>query len=423
MIKSLKGTEDVLPPESGLWHYLEGIARDIFTKYGYKEIRTPVIESTPLFIRGVGKDTDIVQKQMYSFLDQGGRSICLRPEETASAVRAYIQHHLYKTGGFVKLFYIGPMYRGEKPQAGRQREFTHIGVELIGSYSAYADGESIILLDDLLKAMSVKDYKFKVNTLGCQKDKERFKRQLKELLKFQINRFCRDCQRRYKSNVLRILDCKNETCRRALHSLKLSNDHLCDDCKANFREVLDIISKQDINYELDPFLVRGLDYYTKTVFEVISPGLGAQDAIAAGGRYDELVSELGGPKTGACGFAVGFERLLSVIKRGELKYNPPASTLFIITMNEEARRAAFNLQHQLRRKGISCDMDYQNKSLKAQMRYADKIKAKFAAVIGDDELKNEEVSLKDMKTGEQKKVKFNQLADLLRTPNSELSTG
>ena len=220
MIKSLKGTEDILPPKSELWHYLDGVARNVFIKYGYKEIRTPVIEATPLFIRGVGKDTDIVQKQMYTFLDQGGRNICLRPEETASVARAYIHHHLHRTQKLVKLFYFGPMYRSERPQAGRQREFNHIGVEIIGSYSPYTDCETIILLDDLLKIMAIKDYKFRINSLGCQKDKEKFKKQLKDTLKHEINRFCQDCQNRYNTNILRILDCKNESCKKILHSLK-----------------------------------------------------------------------------------------------------------------------------------------------------------------------------------------------------------
>ncbi len=413
MIKSLKGTEDILPPKSEIWHYLEEAARNIFIKYGYKEIRTPIIEATPLFIRGVGKDTDIVQKQMYTFLDQGKRNICLRPEETASVARAYIQHHLYKAQKLVKLFYFGPMYRNERPQAGRQREFNHVGVEVIGSYSPYTDCETIILLDDLLRVMAIKDYKFKINSLGCQKDKESLKKQLKDALKHEINRFCRDCQRRYNTNILRILDCKNELCKKILRSLKIGNSHLCPECRMHYKKVLDIINEENINYEPDPFLVRGLDYYTKTVFEVSCSGLGAQDAIAAGGRYDNLVSDLGGPKTGACGFALGFERALTVISRDALNFTPPVLTLFIVAMNEEAQGEAFNLQHNLRKRGISCDMDYANRSLKAQMRYADRIKSKFVAIIGEDELKNREVTLKNMKTGAQKKVKFEGLVSLL----------
>jgi len=409
MINSLKGTEDILPPQSGLWRYLETIACNTFAKYGYREIRTPIIEPSSLFIRGVGRETDIVQKQMYTFLDQGKRSICLRPEETASVVRAYIQHHLYKISPLVKLFYFGPMYRSERPQAGRQREFNQIGVEVIGSYSPYVDSEIIILLDDLLKAMAVKDYKFKINSLGCPKDKEAFKKQLKAAIKHQINTFCEDCQRRYNTNILRILDCKNQACKKALRGLEVSNKHLCVVCDAHFKKVLDSIKKENINYEIDPFLVRGLDYYTKTVFEVTAAGLGAQNAIAAGGRYDNLVSELGGPKTGACGFSLGLERVLSIIKENDLKYKPRLTELFIVAIDENSYNVAFNLLHNLREKGISCDMDYQGRSLKAQMRHADKIKARFVAVIGEDELKNQEVSLKDMKSGEQRKVKLDKL--------------
>jgi histidyl-tRNA synthetase len=417
MITSIKGTKDILPPESGLWHCLESKARDIFSKYNYKEIRTPTIEQRALFIRSVGEDSDIVQKQMYAFTDQGGREICLRPEETAPVVRSYIENNLHKTEKFVKLFYIGSMYRSEKPQAGRQRQFQQVGVEVIGSDSVYADCEIIILLDDILRVMPVANYRFRINTLGCQNDKERFKRHLKGALKSQINRFCQDCQKRYNMNILRMLDCKNEACKNIFNSLKITNEHICAKCNADFKKILDIIKNAGITYEQDALLVRGLDYYTGVVFEVTSPELGAQDAIAAGGRYNNLVEELGGPATGACGFAIGFERLLSVIKKGAADYSPEPVSLFIVTINEDTQKAAFDIQRKLREKGISCDMDYQGKSLKAQMRYADKIKTRFVAVIGDDELKTGEVALKNMGTGEQKKIKFSQLSECLLSGN------
>jgi histidyl-tRNA synthetase len=413
MIKSLKGTVDILPPDSEIWHYLESVARDIFTKYGYKEIRTPIIEPASLFVKSVGDGSDIVQKQMYKLTDQGGRDICLRPEETASVVRSYIQHNMHKTDGFVKLFYIGPMYRSERPQAGRQREFNQIGVEVIGSSDFYVDCEIIILLDSLLKAMHIKNYKFKINSLGCEKDRNKLKEQLKTSLKHDITSFCDDCQRRYNTNILRILDCKNKTCKNKLHSINISNDYMCEECRKHFENILNTIKKADINYTQDAFLVRGLDYYTRTVFEVTSSELGGQDAIAAGGRYDKLVSELGGPQTGACGFALGFERAVSLIKKDSLKHIKRAPALFIITLTDKARQVAFDIQYSLRKKGIYCDMDYQAKSLKAQMRYADKVNAKFVAVIGDDELMNKDVNLKNMKTGEQKKIAFDQLSDFI----------
>ncbi len=413
MIESLKGTEDILPPDSGLWQYLENAIRGVLSKYRYEEIRTPVIEQTSLFIRSVGKETDIVQKQMYTFMDAGNRSIALRPEETASVVRAYIQHNLYKTKEFVKLFYLGTMYRSEKPQSGRQREFTQAGVEVIGSYSPYVDCEIIMLLDDILKAMAVKDYTFKINSLGCDKDKENFKKQLKDSLKKDITKFCPDCQRRYDTNILRVLDCKNPSCKNVLNSLKLTNEHLCSECSIHFNKIMEVLSKENIEYKQDPFLVRGLDYYTKTVFEVTSTALGAQDAIAAGGRYDNLVAELGGPKQGACGFALGLERAIKAIDQDKLNYTPDGITLFIASMNEDAYRMAFKILRDLRKSGIACDMDFQDKSLKAQMRHADKLNAKFVAVIGEDELKTKEVNVKDMKTGSQQKIKFEQLASYL----------
>ncbi|MFH0732019.1 MAG: histidine--tRNA ligase [Candidatus Omnitrophota bacterium] len=413
MISSLKGTQDILPPESGFWKYIENICRNIYAKYGYEEIRTPIIEPKALFERGVGKDTDIVQKQMYAFTDQGGRDICLRPEQTASVVRAYIEHDLSKTQQFVKLFYFGPMYRSERPQAGRQREFYQTGVEILGTYSPYADCEIIILLEDILKQLFLSDYKLKLNSLGCSKDKEKFKKQLKGILKPQIKKLCQDCQDRYSTNILRILDCKNEVCKNNLRMLNIDNSHLCEECAAHFNKVKGILNAENISFEFDPFLVRGLDYYTKTVFEVIAQGLGAQSAVAAGGRYDNLVSDLGGQETGSCGFAIGFERLISIIDKEKLKYSAPCAVLFIVAMNEASYKEAFALQNKLRKKGISCDMDYQARSLKAQMRYADKKNAKFVAVIGDDELKTQEVNLKNMKTGEQQKVNLNQLADFL----------
>ncbi|MBN1404931.1 MAG: histidine--tRNA ligase [Candidatus Omnitrophica bacterium] len=412
MIESIKGTRDILPPESELWRSAEAVARGIFAKSGYGEIRTPIIEDSALFIRGVGKDTDIIQKQMYSFTDQGQRNICLRPEATASVVRAYIEHNLHKTESIVKLFYCGTMYRSEKPQAGRQREFTQIGVEVLGSYSPYSDCEIIVLLDDILKALHVGDYQFKINSLGCEKDKEKFKGYLKQSIKKDVKKMCEDCQRRYASNILRILDCKNEQCRTILESLDIKHDYLCEECAADFNKITDTLKNENINFKKDPFLVRGLDYYTKVVFEVTAKGLGSQDAIAAGGRYNNLVKELGGPQTGACGFAIGVERLMAVAACDKIYQEKPLD-LFLVCMNDKASQEAFYILHKLRLRGISCDMDYSTKSLKAQMRYADKIKAGFVIVIGENELTSRQGMLKNMKTGDQKQITLDKIAESL----------
>ena len=409
MIRSLKGTEDILPPDSGLWNFLELKARSVFEKYGYKEIRTPVIEQTELFKRGVGNNTDIVQKQMYTFIDPGGRNICLRPEETAAVVRAYIQHNMPQKEKFVKLFYFGSMYRSERPQAGRKREFTQFGVEALGSYSSYVDAEIIILLDNLLKEMSITDYKFRINSLGCEKDKNTFKSELKKLLKNHVSDLCEDCRRRYDTNILRILDCKRQTCRKIASSVKITNKHLCKECDKSFNDIISVIEKQGIDYDHDVFLVRGLDYYTKTVFEVTSKDLGAQDSIAAGGRYDNLVKNLGGPDTGACGFALGFERVLSLIKKEPLAYVRQGPMLYIVPIDDNANKIAFDILCELRKKGLYCDMDYQQRSVKAQMRYADKINAKYVAVIGDDEIKSKKVNLKNMETGNERGVLISEL--------------
>lgn len=415
VVKRLKGTEDILPDVTPIWMQVEEASRSIFLLYCYREIRTPIIEESSLFTRSVGEETDIVKKQMYAFKDQGGRSICLRPEETASVVRAYIENHIDRKDGFVKLFYMGPMFRSERPQAGRLRQFHQIGVEAIGSYSFYLDAEVILLLSDLLKAYGIEDYTLKINSLGCDADKNKIKERLRKELKHDLNILCEDCNRRYKSNILRVLDCKNPTCKRIITSISLDG-MLCEACSGDFKDLRQILDSFGVVYEVSPLLVRGLDYYTKLVFEVTTRKLGAQDAIAAGGRYDNLVSDFGGPKTGACGFAIGIERVIELLaKTGQQEpKEKKREYIFIATIGEIPKKEGFKLLGELRKGGIAAEIDFQNKSLKAQMRYADKIKASSVVILGEDELKENKVIVKEMADGSQRTVPLDRLVEELK---------
>jgi len=399
-LKALRGTKDLLPKEAELWTTLETKARAVLRSFGYSEIRTPIIEESSLFVRSLGQGTDIVEKQMFTFLDRGERSITLRPEATASVVRAYLENGLENEIGFAKLFYIGPMFRAERPQAGRMRQFHQIGVEAIGSYSPYLDAEIIALLAGLLDSFGAAHYEIKLNSLGCSKDKEALAKGLRQAIGPQIKDFCEDCKVRYEKNILRVLDCKNEVCRETLKKIfKGTPDYLCSDCTAHFETVKKGLDELKINYRVEPFLVRGLDYYTRTTFEVTHKKLGAQDALAAGGRYDNLVADLGGPEKGACGFAIGMERAVMALQ--DIPELDAGVNLYIATMGEEAYKLGFGLAMELRRQGICVEMDFEGKSLKAQMRAADKINAKYVAIIGEDELKNHSITLRNMNTKEQ----------------------
>ena len=410
-IKRLKGTQDILPAEAGLWQFVERISSKVFSSYGYKEIRTPIIEETRLFTRSVGKETDIVKKQMYSFLDQGNRDISLRPEETASVVRAYIENRLDNTEGFVKLYYMGPMFRSERPQAGRYRQFNQIGVEAIGSCSAYLDAEIIILLDNLLKELGLSGYSFNINSLGCKKDKSNIINILKKELQDSISELCDDCKVRYDTNVLRILDCKRDDCKKVVKSISIKGV-LCQSCEEGFLSLQEILKSNGVEFTVMPTLVRGLDYYTGLVFEVSAGLLGAQDAIAAGGRYDNLVSDLGGPKQGAIGFALGLERVIQLLLNTKtLAVVNEGVSVFVVTMGEQAYQAGFDILYKLRCADISSDIDYQQKSLKAQMRYADKIKAGYVLMLGDDELKSGRAILKNMKDGSQLEIGLDSIVE------------
>ena len=415
--QTIRGTRDILPDESGLWQRLEALARDLFKIYGYSEIRTPVIEETGLFVKSVGEDTDIVKKEMFSFIDRGERNISLRPEGTAPIARAYLENNLSKTDPFQKLYYIGPMFRAERPQAGRLRQFHQVGVEAIGSNHPALDAEVIIVMAKLLESFGIKGYEMKLNNLGCRDDKNKLSKALKEAFsdKEASVLLCDDCKRRTQVNPLRVLDCKNESCRTVVRKHFKEIAFLCPDCKEHFNEALKFLDSANIKYTIDPYIVRGLDYYTRTVFEASYAELGAQNAVGAGGRYDNLISDMGGQKTGACGFAIGIDRvLLSLDKTSAGNTGEGALGIFIAPIGKDAYKKAFSILNELRAVGIACDIDFEGRSLKSQMRSADKLKARFVLIVGDDEIKKGEAVLRDMGTKEQLNIGFDKLAETIR---------
>ena len=407
MFKRVPGTKDILPEETASWQKIEETSRNIFSLYNYKEVRPPLIEEAALFNRSLGESTEIVQKQMFLIKNKEGL-YCLRPEATASIVRAYIENNLDKMVGFIKVYYIGPMFRLERPQKGRLRQFHHIGCEAIGSPDADLDVEVISLADNLLKSLTIDNYKIKINSLGCTKDKKELNVILHKALKDKLNKLCVDCKTRFRKNTLRILDCKNEVCQEVVRKMDLHDAHLCPECKAHFAKVRKGLDSLKINYAVLPHLVRGLDYYTGTVFEIAHEKLGAQDALGAGGRYNNLVKELGGPDIGAIGFAFGVERLLLVTRAPEHR-STSGKLVYLISLGEKAKDEGLKLLDDLRKKGIACDTDYEGKSLKGAMRRANDLGARFVLILGEDELKKNVVTLKDMASGEQKEIKSGEL--------------
>lgn len=410
MFKKVAGTKDILAPEISWWQKIENLSRSIFSVYNYQEIRPPIIEEAAVFSRSLGEFTEIVQKQM--FLIKNKEEIyALRPEATASIVRAYIENNLDKISALQKLYYIGAMFRLERPQKGRLRQFHHIGAEVIGSTDADIDVETVSLADSLLKAYAIDGYEIKINSLGCLNDKKELTRLLSNSLKGRLSDLCPECQERFKRNVLRILDCKNESCRRVIAKCNIRDNHLCDDCKTHFERVKQGLSDLNLNYEVMPHLVRGLDYYTRTVFEITHKSLGAQDALGAGGRYDNLVRELGGPDLGAIGFAFGVERLLLVtgLKNNRQEDRNP---VYLVTLGEQAKKEGRKILARLRQAAIACDTDYAGKSLKGAMRAAGDLGCQYVLILGDDELNKGVITLRDMGSGEQKEIKQD---DLIRT--------
>ena len=411
MFKRVPGTKDILPDETRHWQAIESAARNIFSLYNYLEIRTPVIEEAALFNRTLGTATEIVQKQMFLIHNQED-TYALRPEGTAAICRSYLENNLDKTRGFAKLYYIGPMFRLERPQKGRLRQFHHIGCEAIGSQEAILDVEVISLAGQLLKNFAVTDYKIKINSLGCLKDKQTLSLNLKTGLQKEKQKLCSDCQLRLENNILRVLDCKNEDCQKIVKALALKDAHLCPDCLAHFNEVKNGLNSLGISFEVEPQLVRGLDYYNRTVFEFTHSNLGSQDAIGAGGRYNNLIKELGGPDIGGIGFAFGVERLVLV---SEISAEKPLNRIvYLITLGAAAKTAGIKILNQLRSSGITCDTDYQDRSLKAAMRAANDAGARYVLILGEDELKNEVISLKDMSNSTQREINIQDLTRELK---------
>ena len=403
MIQKLKGTRDILPNEIEIWQYIEKVAKDIFENYGYNEIRVPVIESLELFQRGVGEETDVVQKEMYAFEDKGGRKIALRPEGTAGVVRAYIENGLSSMPSPMKFWYRMPMYRYENVQKGRQREFNQLGVELLGSSLYMADVETIEMCFRLFESLNIKDIELNINSIGCKECRKNYVKALKEYIKPNLEKYCDTCKSRFEKNPMRILDCKEEKCKELNKNAPVILDYLCDECKTHFENVKRMLNELEIPYKIDSNIVRGLDYYTKTVFEFVSKIDGL--TVLGGGRYDGLVEELGGAKTPAIGFASGMERLIEVFtdnnKDLDLQRN---MDIFVAYIGENANIYSTKLVRNLRDIGIFAEKDIMERSIKAQFKYADKKQAKFVLTIGDTEIENKKAMMKNMKTGEEKEV-------------------
>ena len=411
--KAVRGMDDILPKDIATWQELETIARSGLESYGYSEIRTPILEDASVFIRSIGEETDIVTKEMYVFKDRKDRSLAMRPEGTAPIVRSYVEHSLDMVSSQAKLYYIGPMFRSERPQKGRSRQFHQIGVEVFGTYSPYADSEVIIQMDNMLKSFGLQDFTIKINSLGSVEDKNKFSSNLKKYLKEKESMLCSDCKKRTKNNPLRVLDCKVESCKTALNGSPSITDSLSENSKKHYEKVKSVLDKMNIKYKEEKNLVRGLDYYTGTVFEVIHPALGAQDAIGAGGRYDNLVKDFGGRESGAVGYALGIERIILALGDKAPKVK---RTMFIATMGDAAKLLGIKLSSSIREKlpQFTVLTDLQEASLKSQMRNADKNNAEFVLIIGDDELKEEKITLRNMKTKEQLSVSLESAAEEIK---------
>ena len=413
-IKAPKGTKDMLPQDAYKWQFIEKEWAEICEEYGFREIRTPLFESTDLFNRGVGDTTDIVQKEMYTFEDMGGRSISLKPEGTASAVRAFIESNLYAETQPTKLFYNTPCYRYEKPQAGRLREFHQFGIENFGTASMLADAEIISLGYDFLKRMGIEDIVLHISSVGCRECRPVYRKALQDFLRPHYDCLCSTCKERFEKNPMRILDCKSpedkEICRDAPKML----DYLCDDCRKDFEQLRQHLDAMGIEYVIDPSIVRGLDYYTKTAFEFITEKIGAQGTVCGGGRYDHLIEEIGGPDMPGVGFGLGKERLLLLMEACGHDFGGEAGPqIFLAWIGDEAREYAVRLLHELRSAGIRADIDTRERNLKGQMKYANKLGAAYTAVIGEDEVASGELTLKNMETSEQTKVRREDLANAL----------
>lgn len=405
MITKPRGTEDILPEKVGAWHYIEEIARKTAAVFGFHEIRTPVFENTELFQRGVGDTTDVVQKEMYTFLDKGGRSLTLKPEGTATLVRSYIENSLYANPQPTKLYYIIPCFRYEKPQSGRLREFHQFGIECFGAESPSCDTEVIALAHTFLKNAGIKNFELNINSIGCPACRSEYNKKLKEYFEGYKDELCSSCLERLEKNPMRIIDCKSEVCSKIAENAPKMIDYLCDECSTHFEKTKEGLNNLGIDYKINKDIVRGLDYYTKTVFEFTSDALGAQSTVCGGGRYSGLVEELGGKPAEGIGFAVGLERLILILE-SEQKIDNMKNTpdLFVAVIGDGAKQRAEKLVYDLRLKGVKAEIDLLSRSLKAQMKYADKLCAKYSVVLGDEEAEKNMAVFKNMETKESKEI-------------------
>ncbi len=415
MIKAITGTKDILPSEISKWYLLETTVRNIFINYNYKEIRTPVFEETLLFARSIGEETDIVGKEMYSFVDRSETSITLKPEMTAGVVRAFIEHSLGKQQSLNKLFYIAPMFRQERPQAGRLRQFHQFGGEALGSKSMALDAELIGIAFFILKNMGLKDLKVKINSMGIPKARASYKIKLREYLEDKKSDLSEDSRKRLETNILRLFDSKVESDMKIMKNAPLLIDYIDDESKNDFDKVQELLTKLNIPYEVDPTLVRGLDYYTKTTFEILSGKVGSQSALVGGGRYDLLVEQLGGDPTPGVGFAAGIERiLLACENENSLKIPADKIDLYIVRLDQELTSEVVYLALGFRMKNLSVDFDYLDRSVKAQMREANKLNARYVLFLGGEEYKFGKVNLKNMESGEQKEFSLKDVDEMIK---------
>jgi histidyl-tRNA synthetase len=411
-IKAIRGFNDILPDEIGKWQFVEKTAREVFEGFGFSEIRIPILERTELFSRGIGEATDIVEKEMYTFTDRSGNSLTLRPEATASMARAYLENQLYTFDPVAKLYCMGPMFRYERPQKGRYRQFYQIDAEVFGVDNPMVDAEVILMLIHFLEKVGLKKLELQINTLGCRSCRPRYREELKSFLTKKSFQLCEDCQRRLESNPLRIFDCKVDTCQEAISDAPKVIDFICDECQNHFEKVKEYLKMAGLDFILNPRMVRGLDYYTRTAFEVVSYQLGSQNAVTGGGRYDNLFQEIGGLDVPGIGFAIGMERLISLLPKEKEFIQYPH--LFIAALGEEPYKRAYQLINQLHVEGIRTELDYEGKSLKSQMRKANKLKARYVLILGEEELKHGKAVLRNMESKSQEEIPMKDLLNTLK---------
>ena len=412
LIQGIRGFKDILPGEIEKWQYAEREARRIFGLFGFLELRIPILERTEIFSRSIGEATDIVGKEMYTFADRDGDSLTLRPEATTSIMRAYLEHGLNVSEPVGKYYFIGPMFRYERPQKGRYRQFHQIDAEILGVREPQADAEILVMLTRFLNSLGLKNIGLQINSLGDPACRATYKREVQDFLRSRKDRLCEDCQRRLETNPLRVFDCKKEECQAQLAGAPSILDFLCADCRTHFDQVKKLLDEVKIPYTINPRMVRGLDYYTRTAFEVVAGELGAQNAVCGGGRYDGLAEEIGGPSVPGIGFAIGVERLVMLLPEEKIPSARP--DVFVAALGENAKFRGFTLAQELRDKGIWAEEDYEAKSLKSQMRKADRMRAPLVIILGEEELKKKAVVMRDMASKAQEEVPFEKIAEKIK---------